>query len=655
MQSVPYYTFEVNENDSIGKTITTIVATDADEDDLAFALIAGNDAGRFAIDAKTGELRLYDVLDFESQASYELVVEVSDGELTDVELLTINVTDGNDAPVFLPHRIDSRNFSALDKGFAVTARKLESGTLGDARIENVSVADHLLGVVGSTGGPAVQLGMDAAVGISEELIVRFDEPVAAARLDIVRLFIDEGNGGEQGRWQAYFGDTLVDESTFQADHAHQVMVRVTTAEPFDRLVLSATPYAAGQSNSTDSSDYLIRAIEYELADAVNASTFAFTVSQSEPVGTNLGVLAAVDANGDAVEFALVQGDNTGKFSVGTEDGSVTIADQLTKFDVGNRTLTVAVSDGELTDIVHLNIVVTEPPPTKFFVVDARNGGYRYDAFGNSVGEFAVEGHAFSRGATSTANGDPLWVVKSDKRVYVYDTDDDSLLGTWRAKGPHWARGIATDGDDVWIVDAKHDKVFQFTAAADRTSGYQWADDYFHLHRSNRSPSGIVFQDGVFWITDNRNHSVFVYGEHGDFLGRWKLDHENRSPSGITVDPVGKHLWVTDQQDSAIYYYRDAALRRGGQQLATSTIELADNNSRPQGIADPTFPYTIGQVSSGELLQVGQVDQYGFMATTGQRLYFDLQQSSVRLVFGRWSRPPARRSLPRVYPITFQPN
>ena len=52
-------------------------------------------------------------------------------------------------------------------------------------------------------------------------------------------------------------------------------------------------------------------------------------------------------------------------------------------------------------------------------------------------------------------------------------------------------GIATNGTDVWIVDAKSDKVYKYANAAGRTSGSQNAASSFSLNSGNTSPKDIV--------------------------------------------------------------------------------------------------------------------------------------------------------------------
>ncbi len=90
---------EVPENSpggtKVGKPVT---ATDEDGDDLAYSLLAGDDAP-FGIDAATGRITVAEdaALNYESgDTRFTVLVEASDGELADTASVTIRVTDADD-------------------------------------------------------------------------------------------------------------------------------------------------------------------------------------------------------------------------------------------------------------------------------------------------------------------------------------------------------------------------------------------------------------------------------------------------------------------------------------------------------------------------------------------------------------------------------
>ncbi|MDW7695124.1 cadherin domain-containing protein [Flammeovirgaceae bacterium SG7u.111] len=98
-------TFSIRENIDVRSAIATIVATDKDSDALTYSIsqnISQNNKDLFEFeDESVPEISLTSgqSLDFESITSYSIEITVSDGKLTAVVDITINVTDVNDAPV----------------------------------------------------------------------------------------------------------------------------------------------------------------------------------------------------------------------------------------------------------------------------------------------------------------------------------------------------------------------------------------------------------------------------------------------------------------------------------------------------------------------------------------------------------------------------
>ncbi len=78
-----------------------LTATDQDGNTLTYTL-SGTDADSFDINASTGQLLTKQGVsyDLETKASYTVTVGVSDGTVSDTIVVTVNLTDANDAPTF---------------------------------------------------------------------------------------------------------------------------------------------------------------------------------------------------------------------------------------------------------------------------------------------------------------------------------------------------------------------------------------------------------------------------------------------------------------------------------------------------------------------------------------------------------------------------
>ena len=95
------YAFDVAENAELDDVVGEVSATDPDMDDeVSYAITAGNTGNAFDIDDETGEITVAVALDHESAASYSLTVEADDGNgQTDTVMVAISVTDvAEDAP-----------------------------------------------------------------------------------------------------------------------------------------------------------------------------------------------------------------------------------------------------------------------------------------------------------------------------------------------------------------------------------------------------------------------------------------------------------------------------------------------------------------------------------------------------------------------------
>ena len=95
-------TFSIAEDVSIGTSIGTVTASDADNDPLTFSIIAGNSNDVFSIESTSGEILLSEMLDFETTSTYSLTVQAADNESNATAIITINVTDAIDPTVTFP-------------------------------------------------------------------------------------------------------------------------------------------------------------------------------------------------------------------------------------------------------------------------------------------------------------------------------------------------------------------------------------------------------------------------------------------------------------------------------------------------------------------------------------------------------------------------
>lgn len=105
-----------------------VFATDADANTtLSYSIIGGEDAARFTINT-LGALQFVTQPNFEAPNDangdnvYNVLVQVSDGTLTDSQLMTITVTDSNDPPVFTSFNGASSVSDSISENFPLVGR-----------------------------------------------------------------------------------------------------------------------------------------------------------------------------------------------------------------------------------------------------------------------------------------------------------------------------------------------------------------------------------------------------------------------------------------------------------------------------------------------------------------------------------------------------
>jgi hypothetical protein len=281
-----------------------------------------------------------------------------------------------------------------------------------------------------------------------------------------------------------------------------------------------------------------------------------------------------------------------------------------------ETLNVNLSDPQGAVIVDGQGVVTiHNRQTKFFVVDDRPS---LDAFGRPVQDtiFKYESSGFSivandfhvgpqnvRGVASNTGGTRQWTIDSNGTVSV--TDHRNLpLGSWIARGLIQPEGIASNGTDIWIVDARSDKVFKYAGAASRLSGSQNATSSFNLNSSNRDPKDIVTDGASLWVVNDSSSAdkVFKYKLSGSLVGSWTITTSGAtSPTGITLDPANpSDLWIVDNGTDRVYQYTAAVSKTSGSLTAAASFPLAAGNTNPQGIADPPSGIEVASPLTGTI-------------------------------------------------------
>ena len=401
-------------------------------------------------------------------------------------------------------------------------------------------------------------------------------------------FIDDGNIA----YSVVLGAAISSDSLYNGKNAADVSLTNQDNDTAGVTVSAPSPGNQTSENLTSVS-FTIR------LDSEPTASVSIGLSSSDLTeGTvNVPSVTFTAANWSVPQTITVTGVNDDLY-----DGNIayTIVTVATSVDTlyNNRTVT---------DVALVNLDNDSPPPTKFYVVDdgTTDRTFEYTANGAAVENYALTNTA-SRGAAMTSAGDKVWVVDKNRKVYVYNTSG-ALLSSWTAgtlATTATVEGIATDGQHIWIVDAKSDRVFYYAnAAASTTSGVVAASGNWVLGSGNTGPKDVVYgSDGTkryLWVVNdastdkvfryvlNANGSIITSTTGTDPMVSWNLNSVNKAPTGITLDPsqTGGSLWIVDSGTDTIYEYMNA---RGTTQgvLSSVSFRLSATNTNPQGIADP---------------------------------------------------------------------
>ena len=119
----------------------TASASDVDGNDLVFSL-TGADSELFAVDSSTGEVSFLEAPDFEMPSDvnadnvYDLVLNVNDGSVTTTQLISVTVSDVNEAP-----QIETAATVSVDEGQISIFAPAASDDDGDALTYSLSGTD----------------------------------------------------------------------------------------------------------------------------------------------------------------------------------------------------------------------------------------------------------------------------------------------------------------------------------------------------------------------------------------------------------------------------------------------------------------------------------------------------------------------------------
>ena len=270
-----------------------VMATDADNDSLTYTL-EGTDAGSFAIDDSSGQLKTKSALDHEDKETYTVTVKASDGnDGVDTIDVTITVTDVNEPPDFdsetATRTVPENTAANLPVGPAVSAEDPDNG---DSLTYSLGGTDSAsFGINGSTGQITVGTGtrLDYETKPSYEVTVTATDLLNLSDTITVTINVTEGNDPpvfatdtatrrvtENTPASTNLGDAF---SATDADNDNPTYtLEGTDASSFDIVSTS------GQLQTKDALDYEAKpsySVTVKAADASDSGTIDVTITVTD--------------------------------------------------------------------------------------------------------------------------------------------------------------------------------------------------------------------------------------------------------------------------------------------------------------------------------------------------------------------------------------
>lgn len=442
-------------------------------------------------------------------------------------------------------------------------------SLADAQI---SFAGNGIGVQGTQSGmPAAdQINHDNATGESEALGINLGGSTTSATLTVSNLFNNE-DGGEQGNWQAFDADgNLVGEGVLNAStvdysgssNVGTAQISLPDGGSFQYLVFTATD-TGNDNTQSDSSDFFIRALQYETNEAEGGED-AFTYTMQDADGDTASATLTIDVSEEQDTTASDPSLNATD-AAGYEDNEIPldIAAGLGDLD-GSETLSITISGVPQGAVLSAGEVVSEGVWT---VAPEDLGGLTITPPSDSNEDFQL-----TVSATSTeANGGDTSTTTATMNVNVTGVADAPTLAV--------TLGEPTETPATGTMT--------ITNMGQESAGYNNSYGYYVKDADGNPTEGMVIWDNT---KQEIGDSFTLEGVDPDSIGFFVIPNgDNQNPglgdnTSVTFEQDGSGNWhVVDPNGQRLVgqgdpvLFSDPALNEGGFDYTTDNNVAGNQN------------------------------------------------------------------------------
>ncbi len=377
-------------NTNIG---TAFQATDPDSGDTMTYSLQRGDKDAFSINANTGQLQTHTALDYETKNAYsDLAVRATDsGGLVNSVLVTVNVTNANEAPAFSAGT--SINNISATAGTALTSVTLPEATDVDAGNTitytvtptlpaglTFTASTRLLSGTPTTETASTTYTYTASDGTLSATLtfsiqvsaVPNNAPVFTDGTETTRAIAENTGAGQDigTAVAATDADNDVLTYTLGGDDAASFSIVSTTGQlqtsaALDRETkasysVTITADDGRTTNNTDSINVTISVTNVNEAPTFASNTATRSVAENTATNQNIGAaFTATDVDsGTTLTYSIPTTGDAAAFSIDSNTGQLKTKDALNYENDTSYTVVVTASDGSLTDTISVTISVT---------------------------------------------------------------------------------------------------------------------------------------------------------------------------------------------------------------------------------------------------------------------------------------------------------
>uniref|UniRef100_A0A8I6GFB7 FAT atypical cadherin 1 n=1 Tax=Rattus norvegicus TaxID=10116 RepID=A0A8I6GFB7_RAT len=399
------YGATVSEDIVIGTEVLQVYAASRDIEanaEITYAIISGNEHGKFSIDSKTGAIFIIENLDYESSHGYYLTVEATDGgtpSLSDVATVNINITDINDnSPVFsqdsyttvvsedaaleqpvitiMADDADGPSNSHIlysiiegNQGSPFTIDPVRGEIKVTKPLDRETISGYTLTVQAADNGNPPRVNTTTVnIDVSDvndnaplfsrdnySVIIQENKPVGFSVLKLVVTDKDSSHNGPPFSFAIVSGN---DDNMFEVNQ-HGVLLTAATVKRKvkDHYLLHVKVADNGKPQLSSLTHIDIRVIEESIhPPAILPLEIFITASGEEYSGGVIGKIHATDQDVyDTLTYSL-DPHMDGLFSVSSTGGKL-IAHR--KLDIGQYLLNVSVTDGKFTTVADITVHIQQ--------------------------------------------------------------------------------------------------------------------------------------------------------------------------------------------------------------------------------------------------------------------------------------------------------